>query len=76
MQDSLGVVSVTWIFDKAHFHLDDYVDKQNDIQPQSSRLTIANPPHPELLYGVQFRALKYSVPFSSMVQSLLFASVY
>jgi hypothetical protein len=33
LNTSVGVISVTWIFDKAHFHLGDYVNKQNDFEP-------------------------------------------
>jgi hypothetical protein len=51
LEDSSGVLNVTWFSDEAHFHLDGYVNKKNVRfwASENLRLTVANPVHPERL---------------------------
>jgi hypothetical protein len=49
LEDNPGVLDVTWFSDKAHFHFDGYINKQNVPfwASENPRLTVANPLHPE-----------------------------
>jgi hypothetical protein len=49
LEDSPGVLNVTWFSDDARFHLDDYINKQNVLflASENPRLTVANPLQPE-----------------------------
>jgi hypothetical protein len=49
LQDSPGVLSVTWFSDEAHFHFDGHINKQNVRLGASENpgLGVAGPLHPE-----------------------------
>lgn len=49
LEDSAAVLNVAWLSDKAHFHFDYYVNKQNILfwVSENPRPAVANPLHPE-----------------------------
>jgi hypothetical protein len=80
LEDSSGVLGVTWFSNEEYFHVDGYIQKQDVpfYASENSTLAVANPLHPEtvkVLFACASMS-KYSVLCSSRVQSLeIFTSV-